>query len=229
MSETPAADSAAALLQLIWLASPALPIGGFSYSEGVEAAVEWAEIDNEDAASNWLSDQLALGLVRGDLAIVASAVQAWRDGDMAQVEALNRWVHATRESAEFRLQSRQMGKSLVDWLKLHHPDAERTFEGMTPAYPIAFAFAASRSGASVRDICLSHAFAWAENMVGAAVKAIPLGQSSGQRILARLAREIPESVHAAMTLAPEDRQAFCPMLAIFSARHETQYSRLFRS
>jgi urease accessory protein len=94
---------------------------------------------------------------------------------------------------------------------------------------VAFAFAASRTAATVRDACLAFAFGWAENMAAAAVKAVPLGQSAGQRMLARLASEIPTAVERAITLTDDDRQAFCPMLAVLSSRHETQYSRLFRS
>ena len=96
-------------------------------------------------------------------------------------------------------------------------------------YPVAFALAASTSGAGVRAIVLAFAFGWAENMMQAAIKSVPLGQSAGQRILARLAREIPPAVDLALCLGDGDRQAFSPMLAILSARHEHQYSRLFRS
>jgi urease accessory protein len=224
-----AALSAASLLQLIWLASPALPVGGFSYSEGLEAAVEWAGVATESIASDWLCDQLHLSLARADLAVVAQALPAWRAGDATRVQALNRWVLQTRESAEFRLQAEQMGRSFLEWLRLHHADAAAAFAGMDVTYPVAFAFAASRTQAPVRDGCLAFAFGWAENMVAAAVKAVPLGQSAGQRILARLAREIPAAVAQAMALPDDERQAFSPMLAVLSARHETQYSRLFRS
>lgn len=217
------------LLQLIWLASPALPVGGFSYSEGLEAAVEWAGVQSEATGADWLVDQLHLTLARGDLAVVAASIVAWQDGDMARVRALNDWALHTRESAEFLLQTEQMGRSFLEWLKLHHDDAARTFDGLPVTYPVAFAFAAARSGASVRDGCLAFAFGWAENMTAAAVKAVPLGQSAGQRMLARLAREMPAAVDAAMRLDDEARQAFSPMLAILSARHESQYSRLFRS
>ncbi len=217
------------LLQLIWLASPALPVGGFSYSEGIEAAVEWAGINSEASATEWLSDQLHLSFARGDLALMAQAIAAWRAGDAQRIHTLNDWVLHTRESAEFFLQTEQMGRSFVEWLKLHHADTAEVFAGLPATYPVAFAFAASRTEASVQDGCLAFAFGWAENMVAAAVKAVPLGQSAGQRILARLANEIPAAVDRAMTLSDDERQAFAPLLAVLSARHETQYSRLFRS
>ncbi|RZI74935.1 MAG: urease accessory protein UreF [Variovorax sp.] len=229
MPDPDGALPAASLLQLIWLASPALPIGGFSYSEGLEAGVEWAGLAGEAQAAEWIADQLHLGLARGDLAVVAQSIPAWRNGDSGRVRALNAWVLQTRESAEFLLQTEQMGRSFVEWLKLHHGDVADAFEGLPITYPVAFAFAASRTQASARDGCLAFAFGWAENMVGAAVKSVPFGQSAGQRMLGRLAEEIPHAVDHALTLGDDARQAFTPMLAVYSARHETQYSRLFRS
>ncbi len=229
MADPANAHSASSLLQLIWLASPALPVGGFSYSEGVEAAVEWAGIDTEAKATEWLTDQLHLSFARGDLALVAQAIAAWRANDMARVRALNEWVMVTRESAEFFLQTEQMGRSFVEWLKLHHADTAEVFANLPATYPVAFAFAVSRTDATVHDGCLAFAFGWAENMIAAAVKAVPLGQSAGQRILGQLAHDIPTAVTRAMSLGDDERQAFAPLLAVLSARHETQYSRLFRS
>ncbi len=221
---------AASLLGLIWLASPALPVGGFSYSEGLEAAVEWAGITTEESVGEWISEQLHLTLARADLAVVAQAVPAWRAEDRPRIRALNDWVLATRETSELRQQTVQMGRSFVEWLRLHHDDAQQSFADLRPTYPVAYAFAAARTRAGVTDVLLTFAFGWAENMVAAAVKAVPLGQSAGQRILARLASEIPSAAHAAASITEDaDRQAFSPMLAILSSRHETQYSRLFRS
>ncbi len=227
--------AAASLLQLIWLASPALPVGGFSYSEGLEAAVECGSVAGESSASDWLADQLHLTLARSDLAVVAKAVAAWRRGDLAHVCELNDWVLQTRETSELRLQAEQMGRSLVEWLRNQDAgDAARLLQAqaladMSPTYPVAFALAASRTQAPVRNVLLAFAFGWAENMVQAALKSVPLGQSAGQRILARLASEIPAAADHAHRLLDSERQAFSPMLAILSAQHETQYSRLFRS
>lgn len=218
------------LLQLIWLASPALPVGGFSYSEGLEGAIDAGLVTSEAAAADWLVDQLHLTLARSDLAIVAQAVAAWRADDTERVRDLDAWVLRTRETSELRQQTKQMGRSLVAWLRSVRPQAaDRAAAVGHLTYPVAFALAASTSGAGVRPIVLAFAFGWAENMMQAAIKSVPLGQSAGQRILARLAQEIPAAVDHAMALGDDERQAFSPMLAILSARHEHQYSRLFRS
>ncbi len=220
--------NAGALLRLIWLASPALPVGGFSYSEGLEAAVDSGRVTHEASAGDWLVDQLHLALARSDLAALAQAVRALRAGDMDRLHALDAWVLRTRETSELRQQAMQMGRSLVQWLKsLGTPPAPQA--PPDPTYPIAFALAASPCGASVRAIVLAFAFGWAENMTQAAIKSVPLGQSAGQRILARLAAQIPAATDHALSLGDDERQAFSPMLAILSARHEHQYSRLFRS
>jgi urease accessory protein len=224
---------AQALLQLMWLASPALPVGGFSYSEGLEAAVDAGLADTEATAQHWLLDQLGLALGRADLAVVAQAFGAWQQHDLARITALNDWVRSTRESSEFRQQAEQMGRSLCDWLRQRQPDDPRVAALGTlrpaPTWPVAYALAAVHTGAPLREALLAHAFGWAENMVQAAIKSVPLGQSAGQRMLGALSQAIPGVVDAAMALPEGERQAFSPMLAILSARHEAQYSRLFRS
>ncbi len=225
--------SPASLLQLMRLASPSLPVGGFSYSEGIESAVDAALVTGEATASRWLVDQLRLGLARSDLPIVARALAAWRRGDPAHVAALNRWFATTRETGELLRQAEQMGRSLALWLR-HRGDADQRLlllEAMTPAptWPVAFALAAADSGATARDVLVTFAGGWAENMTQAAIRSVPLGQSAAQRILSALAAEIPSVVDAALKIGFADMQAFTPMLAIVSAQHEVQYSRLFRS
>lgn len=226
---------AASLLQLIWLASPALPVGGFSYSEGLEVAVDRAGVTTEAAAASWLLEQLTLTQARGDMAALHAALQAWRAGDHARVRRLNDWVLHTRESSEMRLQTEQMGKSLGDWLRNQHSGDTAAMHdiavlaALPPTYPVAFALAAATTQARAEDVLLAYTFGWAENMVQAAIKSVPLGQNAGQRILAQLATAIPGAVAHALQLRDDDRQAFSPMLAILSAQHETQYSRLFRS
>lgn len=227
------------LLQLIWLASPALPVGGFSYSEGLEAAIEHGLVHDEASCTEWLTDQLLLTQARGDLAAIAQAVPAWQALDMQRLQALNAWVLASRESSEMRLQTVQMGRSLLDWLRNLHehgpanPEALQALAALgpdrTPTWPLAYALALACSNAPLEQALQACAFGWAENMTQAALKAVPLGQSSGQRMLAVLARAIHEAVQTALSRTDETRQAFSPMLAILSSRHEAQYSRLFRS
>ena len=220
------------LMQLMWLASPALPVGGFSYSEGLEAFVNSADPATELAASDWLVDQLHLTSARGDLAVIAQAIEAWRCNDVDQLNSLNAWVLQTRESSEFRAQTEQMGRSLLEWLRNHNTATLTQIDAcarIQPTYPLAFALAASSTQAPLRDCLLAFAFGWSENMTQAAIKSVPLGQSAGQRILSRLTAEIPAAIDYAIALGDDDRQAFSPMLAILSSQHEVQYSRLFRS
>jgi urease accessory protein len=228
-----AQTSPTALLELMQLASPALPVGGFSYSEGLEAAVEAGLVRNETQAGDWLLDQLRLSLARADLPVLAQALPAWQAGDLLRIRELNDWVQQTRESAELRQQTQQMGRSLGEWLKNRsEPDprvAQLAALPPAPTWPVAFALAAAQTGAPLRDVLLSFGFGWAENMVQAAMRSVPLGQSAAQRMLARLIEALPGVVQQAAELPDEQRQAFTPMLAILSAQHETQYSRLFRS
>ncbi len=220
------------LLRLLQLASPALPVGGFSYSEGIEAAVAHQWVHDEATAQSWLLDHLHLVQSRSDLPVMAHAIPAWQQHDVLQLKQLNDWVMQTRETFEMRLQTEQMGRSLLIWLR-NQADADplrmKTCEDLPPTWPLAFALALSTHGITIRQGLVAAAFGWAENMVQAAIKAVPLGQLSGQRILAALAIEIPSAVDHAMQMTAQSRQSFSPRLAILSARHETQYSRLFRS
>lgn len=230
----PAALPPSTLLRLIWLASPALPVGGFSYSEGLEAAVESGQVRDASRASAWMLDQLELVLARSELPLLIQAVGAWAAADTGRIRALNDWQRHTRETDEARLQTEQMGRSLVEWLR-HGPEAgDPRIAALAalpgaPTWPIGFALAAVFAGAPAREAALAFAFGWAENMAQAAMKSVPLGQIAAQRILTALAARIPAVVETALALPDDERQAFAPMLAILGARHEVQYSRLFRS
>ena len=215
------------------LASPSLPVGGFSYSEGLEVAVEHGLVRDEAETLAWLADQLRHALVPSELAVVARAAEAWRHDDLAEIAALNEWQIATREARELRQQSEQMGRSLAQWLRHLDPPEPRLARLETlqpaPSWPVAFALAGVATGAPVRSIALAFAAGWAEAMVQAALKAVPLGQTAGQRMLLKLGTHIPNVVERALKLEPQDWCNFAPGFAIASSRHETQYSRLFRS
>jgi urease accessory protein len=234
---TTQADAAQALIELMWLASPALPVGGFSYSEGLESAVESGQVHDEHSAREWLCDQLDIVLARSDLPVMALALQAWARDDFDAITELNAWVLATRETRELRRQSEQTARSLGDWLRNRGSADPRDAAALAhlaalapaPTWPVAFALAARRSGAVARDALIAFGFGWAENQVQAALKSVPLGQNAGQRVLAALGQRLPAAVDRALATAPHERRAFAPMLAILSAQHEVQYSRLFRS
>ena len=233
MSDAPVAGDAV-LLQLMWLASPALPVGGFSYSEALEAAVDDGRVSGEASAADWLANQMALAPARADLPVLAQAHLAWQRHDLARVTWLNDFVARTRETRELRLQSEQMGRSLVEWLRNQDVDDDARLSHLaalapSPTWPVAFALATARVNATAAQALHASLFGWAENMVQAALKAVPLGQLAGQRILQALVSRMPPLIAEALAMADDDLQSFSPMLGIASARHETQYSRLFRS
>lgn len=228
------ADPSAAL-RMMWLASPALPVGGFSYSEGLEAAVEAGVVTDEAQALQWLRGQIQLGLARSELPVACAAHAAWAAGDIARLQALQTWVLATRETAELRRQTEQMGRSMLDWLRHLQPGHASLSLAATlpsaPVWPLAFALGAHALGLDAAQTAQALAFSWLENQVQAAMRVVPLGQSSGQRLLAALLPDLPPAVEQARNLQDhmDDWQSFSPMLAILSSRHEAQYSRLFRS
>ena len=219
------------LLHLLWLASPALPVGGFSYSEGLEAAVDAGIVHDEASAGDWLLNQLELVQARAELPVAAAAHASTLVLDGARLAELNAWVLQTRETSESLQQTQQMGRSLVVWMQSLVPDAPvlSLLQALKPAptWPVAMGAAAASRGAALAPALTAIAFGWAENLMQAAVRSVPLGQTSGQRLLARLVQAIPAAV--ATALAAPEPTAFAPLLGIHGARHETQYSRLFRS
>ncbi|KAF1026068.1 MAG: Urease accessory protein UreF [Burkholderia plantarii] len=223
----------AELVALLHLASPALPIGGFSYSQGFEAALDANLIHDADSARAWIASGLADVLAVGELPFLAHQLARWRDHDAATLAEANAEFIASRESAERRRETEQMGWSLAQLCtSLEWGDAARraTLAAIKPiALPTAYAFAAAAHAAAPDAVLSAYAFGWVENQTAAALKAVPLGQLAGQKILVALRGTIAEAVRRALATPPEAINTFAPLLGILSARHETQYSRLFRS
>ena len=223
----------AELTALLHLASPALPIGAFSYSQGLEAAIEAQLITDAHGAREWIASGLTNVLARGELPFLAHQIGRWRAHDVDALVDGNVEFLASRESAELRRETGQMGWSLRQLCtSLEWGDADRraTLASMTPvAQPTAFAFAAYAHDVAEYAALAAYAFSWVENQAAAALKAVPLGQLAGQRIIVALRERIDEAVARALATPPQDINTFAPQLGILSARHESQYSRLFRS
>lgn len=216
-------------LRLLQLASPALPVGAYSYSQGVEAAVEAGIAGDAAGASWWIGDVLRLVVARMEAPVFLRLAAAWERGD---AEAAWRWndeLIASRETAELRAETLQMGRSLCRLARDLGIAGAEGLERDEVAYPTAFTFVTAAWHIDAVEALQAYLYAWIENQVLAAVKCIPLGQTEGQRMLLDLAGSIPALAAAARAMGDDDLANFAPGLAMMSARHETQYSRLFRS
>ena len=223
------------LVRLMQLASPALPVGAYTYSQGLEWAVESEAVRDEAGALRWIGDLLEAGVSRFEAPLLASQHAAWAAGDDAEVARLNGEFLASRETSELRAETVQMGYSLARLLG--ELDAFAALPGWgprlrridTPAFPTAWSAAAAAWEVPAEQALVGYLWAWVENQVMAALKAVPLGQSAGQRLLAGLGERIPRLATTACALPERAWSNFTPGLAIASSRHETQYTRLFRS
>jgi urease accessory protein len=219
-----------ALSRLLQLASPALPVGAYSYSQGLEAAVDAGVVADEASAGAWIRDVLALSLRAMEAPVFLRIAAAWQARDRARAILWNEEFVASRETAELRAETVQMGyslRTLLQGLQVERADELEVFEDL--AYPTAYAFAATAWDIQPREALAAYLFAWMESQVMAAMKAVPLGQTAGQRLLLALGGEIPPVVDAAAAMGDADLHNFAPGLALLSSLHETQYSRLFRS
>ena len=221
------------LVRLLQLASPALPIGAYSYSQSLEWAVESGAVHDAMSARNWIGDVLELVVARGEAAFAWRLVAAAQRGDWTAFVRWNDVSRASRETAELRAESEQMGRSLVRLaldLELLDASARDVLPRLEPVVlPAAYALAARGFGVPGDCALTAYVWSWLENQVLAAVKLVPLGQVAGQRLLASLGAAIPAVVANAMTIDDDGISTFAPGFAIASARHETQYTRLFRS
>jgi urease accessory protein len=222
------------LARLLQLASPALPVGAYTYSQGLEWAVEAGVIRDEVTAGRWIGDLLEHAIGRFEAPLVAALMAAWVAGEGAEIECLNAEFLASRESAELRAETVQMGFSLRRLLRDLRDDSLAGVAATVDTWPeVAFPTVWSGIAAAWRidpeAALTAYLWAWAENQVMAALKAVPLGQAAGQRLLASLGGRIPAVAVDAQKLPKTAWSNFTPAFAIACARHETQYSRLFRS
>ena len=216
---------------MIWL-SPAYPVGGYSYSHGLEWTVEAGKVSDAATLGVWIEDVLAHGAGRSDAIFLAEAWRALSAGDAGALERAAELAAALAPSAERRLETMAQGTAflaatLAAWPK---PElAALAAEGREVAYPIAVGAAAAAHGLPLVETALAFAQAFAANLVSASVRLIPLGQSDGLRVLARLEPLIPRIVAGALGANLDDVGGAAIAADIASMRHETQYTRLFRS
>jgi len=222
-----------ALVRLLQLASPTLPIGAYSYSQGLEWAVEAGTVHDAASAQTWIGDLMDYAIGPGEAAILWRCLQAVSANDVAAFVGWNAWFRASRETSELRAETEQTGAALIKWLEdleLLDASANAMVDAATPVtLPAAYALAAHASGVEAQPALTAYVWSWLENQVLAAMKAIPLGQAAGQRMSRSLASRIPAVIEATQVLDDADVASFAPGLALASARHETQYTRLFRS
>ena len=222
------------IARLLQLASPVLPVGAYTYSQGLEWAVESGVIRDEASAGRWIVDLLQNGIGRYEAPLVFALMTAWTATETQKILDLNAEFLASRESAELRAETVQMGFSLRRLLRDLRDDSladvATTVEALTEvAFPTVWAGIAACWRIEPEAALTAYLWSWAENQVMAALKAVPLGQAAGQRLLASLGGQIPFVAVDAQNLPKTGWSNFTPAFAIACARHETQYSRLFRS
>jgi len=218
------------LLRLLQLVSPGLPIGMYSYSQGMESAVNDGWVVTADDAQNWLNGLLSEGLARVDAPVLALLYDAWQHDDHHAVDHWSQTLIACRETAELRSEDRQTGQALARLLdKLEIPEAQAWLRRPDATLATLFSLAAVRWQISKTDAIAGYLWGWLENQVLCAVKLVPLGQVAGQKLLMQLAAQLPELVQQAITISDDEIGGSVFGLALASSRHEMQYSRLFRS
>jgi urease accessory protein len=225
------------LLYLLQLAFA--PVGAFSYSEGIESLVEMGTIDSAISLKNWLQDSLQFGAIRIEAAVVVRALNASSAGDLAALSYWNDWATAAKETEELRLQSWQMGRTLVRLLldlrspafsQLTLPAKELVEAAGNPCnFAIAFGIAAAAWQIETETALLGYLYSWVANLASAGVKLIPLGQTAGQQLLLNLHSQISCTAREVLQLEDDDLGSCSWGLALASMAHETQYTRLFRS
>lgn len=218
-----------ALLGLMQLVSPALPIGAFAFSQGLESAFELGWVSDEQSLSEWLSGVLEDGLTRCELPLIARLYTAFEQQDSGAIALWDEWLAATRETAELAAEDSRLGASLKRLLGSLDLLPHETLLPVQAGYVTLFSYAAHMRGVSKRQALLGFGWAWLENQLAVACKALPLGHTAAQRVIEQLRGELVAAVDQALLLDDDDLGPVLPGVALASALHETQYSRLFRS
>ncbi len=219
------------LIYLLQLASPALPVGAYSYSEGLEALVDNGVINNQDNLWYWIEQELRYGAIRLEVAIMLRSHQNFCEGDTEALKAWNVWLSAARETEELRQQSWQMGHSLLKLLVDLQPQLQSVASavGSPCNYAVVFGIAAAHWQIDSHAAIVGYLHSWAANLISAGVKLIPLGQTAGQQLLLGLRDLLIEVTEEILTLEDDDLSSCGWGLALASMAHQTQYTRLFRS
>ncbi len=219
-----------AQLRLLQLCSGTLPIGGFTYSQGIEWAVEYGWISNQQELTDWLSDLIETNLTHVEIPILVRVYRACEQGDTKELARWSDWLLASRESSELRDEEHNRGRALTNLLvDLGISKAEEWRDTLSKCQTAGFALACVTWQVPLQQAAQGFAWSWMENLVLAGVKLIPLGQTAGQRIIHHLGDSTTRAVQHGLTVPDEDMGTSAPALAIASSRHETQYTRLFRS
>lgn len=218
------------LLRLMQLVSPGLPVGAYAYSQGLEYAVAAGTVGDELTAQHWICGVMEHSICRLDVPILMRLHAAWHAADNEAVEHWGAFLHACRESAELQAEDRHLGAALSRLLvSLDIADAKTWISHPHSSFATAFSLAAVRWNIPIRTLAMGYVWTWLENQMATALKLISLGQTAGQRILSHAIGQMPAWVEKGMVSCDEEIGVFAPMAGIFSALHETQYSRLFRS
>jgi urease accessory protein len=220
-----------ALLCILQLASPALPVGAYSYSEGLETLIDAGTIENEQSLKHWLEQELRYGAIRLEAAVMVRAYNSAKLGDTEALSYWNNWLSAARETEELRSSSWQMGRSLIRLLLELQP--QLTFianaVGLPCNYAIAFGIAAAHWRIDLSSAILGYLHSWTTNLITVGIKLIPLGQTAGQKLLLELHVNLSSATQEILTLEDNDLSSCGWGLSLASMAHETQYTRLFRS
>ncbi|MGK7930266.1 MAG: urease accessory protein UreF [Microcystaceae cyanobacterium] len=219
------------LLHLLQLVSPSLPVGAYSYSEGLETLVEREIIKDSHTLKQWLLHELMFGTIHIESAIMVRGHNATLNNNLDLLNQWNQWLSAARETQELRQQSWQMGQSLQGLLIALDSQFSPILQHIEPPcnYAIALSIAFAIWEIELSDAILAHLWGWMTNLVSASIRLIPLGQTEGQQIIVGLNNSLQDTAKSILDLKDEDLFSCSWGLSLASMNHETLYTRLFRS